>query len=173
VAFARSLTRVIDLLQEEKSHRSFFPARAYAGSPKSHVGEHAYIPDAPLIQEYLPNKPITAPVSPVFPDQQPGFVKMQPLTARKSPCRSGFYVGEWGFPEQPGMGTSGQPISSLIDLQQAGSKRRAVLGIGVTPVHGVFISVRDSGGGAPRQPGRFPVKHGLSQDASNGSNFNL
>ena len=60
---------------------------------------------------------------------------MQPLTTHESPYRIGFYFGECGFPDQPGMGRLGRPISCRIDLQQAGMKGRAVLGIGLTPAH--------------------------------------
>ena len=84
---------------------------------------------APLIQEYLPNKPRTVPVSRIFPGQQPGFVKMQPLTAQESPFRIKFYVGKCDFPDQPGMGRLGRPISTRIDQQYAEMKGRPVLGI--------------------------------------------
>jgi len=51
---------------------------------------------------------------------------MQPLTAQESPYRIGFYVGKSDFPDQPGMGRLGGPISCRIDLQQAGMKGRPV-----------------------------------------------
>lgn len=55
-----------------------FPDRAYAGSLISYVGESEYIKEAPLIQEYLPNKPCTAPDCPVLMPDRQSFYKNQP-----------------------------------------------------------------------------------------------
>jgi len=60
---------------------------------------------------------------------------MQPLTAQESPYRIGFYFGEYGFPDQPGMGRLGGAISCGVNLLQAEMNGRAVPGIGLTSAH--------------------------------------